>query len=109
MKLTLFKKAKNQNKKAFKPNVVGEERTRHDWWILVVAFTTLIVVVIGFDTYLFMRINQGDFFAADGEVRDNETVLTKKVLLDAQNFFESRKKEYEAFKSAPPAEIDPSI
>src|SRR5437868_1465546 len=108
MKLTLFKKSKNSHKKAYKQKVVGEERAKHDWFILVTIFIGLIVVVFGFDAYLFLRINQGNFFVADTVVQDNETVMTKKVLLDAQNFFNARQKEYDAFTATPSAEIDPS-
>jgi hypothetical protein len=109
MKINFFKKGKDAGKKTFKPKLVGEDRARHDWMMMVAVFVVLILIVISFDFYLFTKINRGDFFATDGEIQDNETVATKKVLLDAQNFFETRQKEYEAFKSTPPVEIDPSI
>ncbi|HLP43725.1 MAG TPA: hypothetical protein VK145_00395, partial [Candidatus Nanoarchaeia archaeon] len=100
---------KAQSKKAFKPKLTSEERVKKDWLVMIIVFTILIVTVVGFDTYLFMRINAGDFFAPVGEVEDNETVVTKKIILDAENYFSTRQKEYEAFRNSPPNEIDPSI
>jgi hypothetical protein len=109
MKINFFKKEKGVSKKFFKPKLVGEERVKHDWMMMVAVFAVLILIIISFDFYLLLKINRGDFFAADGEIQDNETVATKKVLLDAQNFFEARQKEYDAFMASPPAEIDPSL
>lgn len=109
MKLTFFKKGKAESKKSFKAKLTSEERAKKDWLIMIVVFTVLIVVVVGCDTYLFMRINEGDLFAPAGEVQDNETVVTKKIILDAENYFSARQKEYDAFKTTPPSEIDPSI
>ncbi len=109
MKLEFFKKSKKSAKKSFKPRAAVGEQALHDWWIMVAVFVALVLVVAGFDLYFFMRINAGGFFTADGQVQDNETVLTKKALLDAQNFYSAREKEYQAFVSVQPAEIDPSI
>lgn len=109
MKLTFFKKNKTSSKKVFKQKISGEEQARHDWGVMVVAFAVLVVISMSFGTFLLMKINAGNFFASDEEVQDNKTVATKKVLLDAQNFFDTRQKEYDAFRSALPAEIDPSL
>lgn len=105
------------------PHHDGEFNGRlfRDWAITLIVFFVLVSAVFLVDGYLLIQINRGDFFSRDsvsGAIPDSVSgtgsesgseTFNRKVLLDVAEFFEARQKEYDAFRSAPAPQIDPSI
>ncbi len=88
------------------------EKVFHDWNIMVVVFALALLVVVAFDGYLFVRVNQGDFFIAETTEESSVLTINRKTLIDANAFFEKRQKDYEASQNVSASstpEIDPSL
>ena len=79
-----------------------------DWRIVVIIFLWGIFVSLGLNVYLFMRINEEDFFGASVKKEEIITFNTEKLLTVLEGF---KKKEEisEALKKAPTPIIDPSL
>ncbi len=107
--MKLFNKEKKPSKNIVKPKSTMAEVTMRDWKLMLIVFTVLIVCAVGIDGYLSVRVNRGDFFVVEPESTVNPATAGRKSLLDADNFFVNREKEYENFKASAVPEIDPSI
>lgn len=85
------------------------ERAMHDWMLSLCIFVGIIVIAVLFAGYLFTRVSSGDFFVDTSLIQPNSASYTRKTLIEANTFFEARKKDYEAYLTSSTVEIDPSI
>lgn len=111
--MMLFKKKnKTDPKKASAPLTrdleIGEQAFK-DWPYLLVGFAILVALTVVVDGFLFIKVNRGDFFTVEPDQKINVASSNREALLDVNEFFSARQKEYEEFVSSGVNEIDPSI
>ena len=107
--MKLFSKQKKIGKNPIAHKKEAGGRVLQDWMFVVVAFIVLVLVVAFVDGYLLVRINRGDFFKADPNMELSPETVNRKKLVDVEEFFAARQKEYTAFTSTTTPEIDPSL
>lgn len=78
-----------------------------DWRIVVIIFLAGIAVSLGLNVYLFMGINEDDFFG--GTIKKEEVAtFNKEKLLTVLNGFKNKEEVSEALKKTATPAIDPS-
>lgn len=79
-----------------------------DWRIVAFAFFAGIFASFGFNTYLFMGINEDNFFGKT--IKGEEGIRFDKEKLSAVlELFKEKETAFEALKQAPASLVDPSL
>lgn len=86
------------------------DMVKRDWKAMVLIFFVMILLVFALDGYILLRVNQGDFFSGgDDSTLEDSASLDRKTLINAVEFFEKQRADYQNFRNSDLPEIDPSI
>ncbi len=78
-----------------------------DWSIVVVIFLSGIFISLGFNVYLFMGINEDDFFGNTVK-KEEVAIFNKEKLLTVLDGFKKKEEVSEALRKVATPTIDPS-
>ena len=79
-----------------------------DWRVVIIIFFLGIGTSLGFNAYLFIGVNEDNFFG--GAIKKEEVVtFNKEKLLTVLETFEKKQEKSEALKKEPTLIVDPSL
>ncbi len=80
----------------------------HDWRVLLIAFSLLLVSALVIHSYIFYRISHADLFQNSSTDSGAVSGIDKKKLQSALDYFATKAQKEEIIIAHPPAIEDPS-
>ncbi len=84
-------------------------RPTHDWFVILITAQTIIVCMVIFAFYFYVKINNGELFSSIIESSPNEAQINNNLLNKTINDLNTRKENLEKIKAGGLAPIDPSL
>lgn len=89
------------------PNFGADPKT--DWKIIFISTVILVVSVVVFSVYMFVKIDKGEIFLVEKTGVEQERVLDIDLLKETVNYYQNKAFEFERIKNAKTKAVDPSL
>lgn len=73
-----------------------EMNAYRDWRWLLVVFFVLLIVVVGINVYIFMKINRGEIFQSDKTATAQAETIDRDRLKQTIDYYTARAEHFEA-------------